>query len=123
MGCWKRLEPQSRWHDYPSGPLNLNQDGTTITYKKSHKGPYAAQWAQADADEMERLFKSGTLRPIMHCDIPSDKDATYLNPVCSEKVKDDGALQLRTRATIGGDRIDYPYTTTAVTAELESIKS
>jgi hypothetical protein len=107
---------------YPCGPLNLNQDGTTITYKKSHKGPYAAQWAQADADEMERLFKSGTLRPIMHCDIPSDKDATYVNPVCSEKVKDDGALQLRTRATIGGDRIDYPYTTTAVTAELESIK-
>ncbi len=89
--------------------MNLNQDGTTITYKKSHKGPYAAQWAQADADEMERLFKSGTLRPIMHCDIPSDKDATYLNPVCSEKVKDDGALQLRTRATISGDRIDYPY--------------
>jgi hypothetical protein len=58
----------------------------------------------------------------MHCDIPSNKDATYMNPVCSEKIKDDGALQLRTRATIGGDRIDYPYSTTAVTADLESIK-
>ena len=107
---------------FPQGPLNLNPDGTAITYKKSHQGPYAAQWAQADADEMERLFKSGTLRPIMHCDIPPDKNATYVNPVCSEKMKDDGAVQLRTRATIGGDRIDYPYSTTAVTAELESIK-
>jgi hypothetical protein len=107
---------------FPNGPLNLNPDGTAITYKKSHQGPYAAQWAQADADEMERLFKSGTLRPIMYCNIPTDKEATYVNPVCSEKVKDDGALQLRTRATIGGDRIDYPFSTTAVTAELESIK-
>jgi hypothetical protein len=107
---------------FPEGPLNLNPDGSTITYKKSHKGPHAAHWAQADDEEMERLFKSGTLRPIMFCDIPSDKDATYVNPVCSEKVKDDGAMKFRTRATIGGDRIDYPYTTTAITAELESIK-
>jgi hypothetical protein len=107
---------------YPKGPLNLNPDGTTITYKKSHQGPNAAQWEQADADEMERLFKSGTLRPIMYDGIPQDKEATYMNPVCSEKLKDSGTVQLRTRATIGGDRIDYPYSTTAVTAELESTK-
>jgi hypothetical protein len=109
-------------HVYPSGPLNLNPDGTTISYKKSHMGPNAAHWAQADAEELERLFKSGTLRPIMHQDIPEGKEATYMNPVCSEKLHDNGALKLRTRATIGGDRIDYPYSTTAVTAELESIK-
>ena len=74
---------------FRKGPLNLNSDGTKINYKKSHQGPNAMQWAQADADEMERLFKSGTLRPIMHCDIPPDKNATYVNPVCSEKMKDD----------------------------------
>ncbi len=107
---------------YPTGPLNLNSDGTTITYKKSHQGIYADHWAQADSEEMERLFRSGTLRPIHHGDIPADKKATYVNPVCSEKLKDDGSLKLRTRATIGGDRIDYPYSTTAITAELESIK-
>jgi hypothetical protein len=55
-------------------------------------------------------------------DIPEDKKPTYVNPVCSEKIKDDGALKFRTRATIGGDRIDYPYSTTAITAELEAIK-
>jgi hypothetical protein len=107
---------------YPNGPLNLNPDGTAITYRKSHQGPNAAQWAQADAEELERLFKSGTLRPILFQDIPHNKTATYVNPVCSEKLRDDGALKLRTRATIGGDKIDYPYSTTALTAELESIK-
>jgi hypothetical protein len=107
---------------YPTGPLNLNPDGTAISYRKSHLGPNALQWAQADAEEFERLFKSGTLRPIFHCDIPVDKEATYINPVCSEKLKDDGALKLRTRATIGGDRVDYPYSTAAYTADLESIK-
>jgi hypothetical protein len=107
---------------FPTGPLNLNADGMTITYKKSHLGPNALHWEQADAEEMERLFRSGTLRPIMFQNIPPDKEATYVNPVCSEKLKDDGALKLRTRTTIGGDRVDYPYSTTAVTAELESIK-
>ena len=107
---------------FPDGPLNLNPDGTAITYRKSHQGPNAEYWHQADAEEMERLFRSGTLRPIMFKDIPENREATYVNPVCSEKTKDDGALKFRTRATIGGDRIDYPYTTTAITAELESIK-
>jgi hypothetical protein len=37
---------------FPSGPLNLNPDGSTITYKKSHLGPNAMNWKQADAEEM-----------------------------------------------------------------------
>jgi hypothetical protein len=71
---------------YPTGPLNLNPDGTAISYRKSHLGPNATQWAQADAEEFERLFKSGTLRPIWHRDTPTDKEATYINPVCTEKL-------------------------------------
>jgi hypothetical protein len=107
---------------YPNRPLNLNEDGTTISYKKSHTGPYAQYWLQADAEEMERLFVSGTLRPIRFSDIPPDKTATYVNPVCSEKLWDAGDIKFRTHATIGGDQVDYPYETTAVTANLESIK-
>jgi hypothetical protein len=118
----RNMPPSTLPPIYPNGPLNLNPDGTNITYKKSHIGPHAAHWAQADAEEMERLFKSGTLRPILYGNIPPDKIATYVNPVCSEKLRDDGALKLRTRATIGGDKISYPYTTTAITAELEAIK-
>ena len=122
-GFYERNMPQSMLPPiFPKGPLNLNTDGSPITYRKSHQGPHAAHWAQADAEEMERLFKSGTLRPILLSDIPEGQRATYINPVCSEKTKDNGSLKLRTRATIGGDRISYPYSTTAVTAELESIK-
>ena len=107
---------------YPDRPLNLNEDGTSINYSKSHTGPNAQHWIQADAEEMERLLTSGTLKPIMVSDIPPDKSATYVNPVCSEKLRDTGAIKFRTRATIGGNLIDYPYNTTAVTASLEAIK-
>jgi hypothetical protein len=58
---------------YPNRPLNLNEDGTTITYTKSHTGPYPQYWQQADAEEIERLFTSGTLRPIHREDIPAGK--------------------------------------------------
>ena len=34
---------------FPKGPLNLNEDGKTISYRKSHMGPHAAQWEQADS--------------------------------------------------------------------------
>jgi len=68
---------------FPNRPLNLNEDGTTITYTKSHTGPYAQHWQQADAEEIERLFTSGTLRPILRENIPAGKNATYVNPVCS----------------------------------------
>ncbi len=46
-----------------------------------------------------------------------------MNPVCSEKLRDTGAIiKFRMRATIGGNQVDYPYSTTAVTTNLECIK-
>jgi hypothetical protein len=107
---------------FPSGPLNLNNDGTEINYRKSHAGIHADYWANADGEEMERLFTTGTMKPILFHDIPVDKIVTYVNPVCVEKQNDDGSLKFRTRLTIGGDRIAYPFDTTAVTAEMESLK-
>ncbi len=35
---------------FPTGPLNLNPGGTTINYRKSHAGPHAAYWANADGE-------------------------------------------------------------------------
>jgi hypothetical protein len=71
---------------------------------------------------MERLFTSGTIRSLHFPDIPADT-VTYVNPVCSEKLNDDAeTLKLRTRITIGGDRIDYPYDKSAVTANMEGLK-
>ena len=62
------------------------------------------------------------MRPIAFKDIPAGKLVTYVNPVCVEKQNDDGSIKFRTRLTIGGDRIQYPYDTTAVTADLEALK-
>ncbi len=47
---------------------------------------------------------------------------TYEKPICVEKTNDDGSLKFRTRLTIGGDRIVYPYDTTAVMAEMNALK-
>jgi hypothetical protein len=67
---------------FPTRPLNLNEDGSTINYKKSHSGPHAEYWERADAEEIERLFVTGT---IYFRDIPSNRVITYVNPVCVEK--------------------------------------
>jgi hypothetical protein len=107
---------------FPSGPLNLNTDGSEINYKKSHAGPNAAHWVNADGEEIERLFTTGTIKPLRFKDIPAGNVVTYVNPVCVEKTNDDGSIKFRTRITIGGDRIMYPYETATVTAEMDALK-
>jgi hypothetical protein len=57
-----------------------------------------------------------------NADIPADRIITYVNPVCVEKTHDDGTINFRMRLTIGGDRIQYPYSTTAVTAKMKALK-
>jgi hypothetical protein len=113
-------------HNLPSvfttRPLNLNDDGTPINYKMSHSGPHSEYWTQADGEEIERLFVTGTIKLEFFRDIPSDRVITYVNPICVEKTNDDGSIKFRTRLTIGGDRINYPYDTAAVTAEMDAIK-
>ncbi len=122
-GDFKRALPKTKLAPvFPTGPLNLNPDGTTINYRKSHSGPHAEYWANADGEEIERLFVTGTIKPLLCDDIPNDNVITYVNPVCVEKTNDDGTLKFRTRLTIGGDRIQYPYDTSAVTAEMDAIK-
>jgi hypothetical protein len=116
------LPPSTLPPRFPTGPLNLNPDGTPINYRKSHCGPNAEYWQRADAEEFQRLLQTGTLRPIMYTDIPADNVVTYVNPVCSEKVNDDGSVKFRTRLTIGGDRINYPFDKSAETADLEAVK-
>ncbi len=64
-----------------------------------------AHWLRADAEEFERLFNTGTMQPILYVDIPPGNVVMYVNPVCVEKVNDDGSMKSRTRLTIGGDRI------------------
>jgi hypothetical protein len=109
---------------FRKGPLNLNEDGTKINYKKSHAGQWKIYWhnKQADAEEIVRLLISGTIRSLHFRDIPLHQVVTYVNPVCVEKLNDDNSLKFRTRLIIGGDRIIYLYDKSAVTADLESFK-
>ncbi len=53
---------------FPTRLLNLNEDGSTINYKKSHSGPHAEYWERADAEEIERLFITGTIAPVQQGD-------------------------------------------------------
>jgi hypothetical protein len=71
---------------FPTGPLNLNTDGTKINYKKSHTGPWNIHWDQADAEEIVRLLTSETIRPLHFFEIPTNKVVTYVNPVCVESI-------------------------------------
>jgi hypothetical protein len=116
------LPPTTLLPQYPTDPLNLNEDGTPINHRKAHRGPNKDYWTRADAEEFQRLFQTGTIRPIQYEDIPATNVVTYVNPVCSEKLNDDGSIKFRTRMTIGGDRINYPFDKSAETADLDAVK-
>jgi hypothetical protein len=73
---------------FRKGPLNLNEDGTKINYKKSHTGQWKIYWEQADAEEIVRLLISGTIRPLHFRDIPLHQVVAYVNPVCVEKLNE-----------------------------------
>ena len=64
------------------------------------------------------------MHPINRRDISADrqKDITYFNPVCKEKMKD-GKIKRRVRRTIGGDRINYPGDVSSRSASLEVVRT
>jgi hypothetical protein len=91
--------------------LNLNPDGSPLTYRSTHKGPNSSEWRRMDGDEIARLIDSGTMSAIARSDCPQNRfpDITYYNPKPKEKynaVTDQ--ITRRIRGTIGGDRINYP---------------
>jgi hypothetical protein len=112
---YRRYDPTD-----PSTSMTTGHLSTTGSPTKD--ATHAHHWLQADAEEMERLFTSGTIQPIYYSEIPNQNVVTYVNPICSEKLNDDETLKLRTRITIGSDRIDYPCHKSAVTANMEALK-
>jgi hypothetical protein len=104
--------------------LNLNMDGSPITWASTHSGEDAAEWRLADDIEFRKLWTSGTIRPIHKRDIPADRrsDITYYNPVVKEKIKD-GKIFRRVRGTVGGDRTNFTGEVTARTASLEVVRT
>jgi hypothetical protein len=94
--------------------LNLNSRGKPLTFASAMSGPYSAQWAQGDGDELIKLLEtSRTLCPVHF----ASSTPTYYNRVVKEKWTSaatllpghhrslDTGVARRVRGTAGGDRL------------------
>ena len=77
---------------------------------------------KTQGEEIVRLIESETGRFIHRHEMPKDRQASYYNPQCKTKIKQDGTIQRRIRGTIGGDKIHHPGVTAAFVAHLETIR-
>jgi hypothetical protein len=105
--------------------LNLDEDGKPLTFSSAIRGPDAALWTTATAEEFRRLLDSATLKPIYKADQPFNRrrDTTYYNQVVAEKLNVDGSIKRRVRGTAGGEKTNYPFDVSAKTAEMEMFKT
>ena len=111
-------------HSANSATLNLDVTGKPLTYATAIHGPDRHHWIAAEVEEFNRLFATKTLTPLHIADQPIDrrKDTTYYNPQVKIKRDESGNISYRIRGTIGGDRINYPGETTALTAAMSVVK-
>jgi hypothetical protein len=103
--------------------LNLNVDGTPLTYRSAKLGPDRDRWQAAEDAEISRLLETPVMFPRLPSEQPPDRrgDTTYYNPQTKEKVTADEKVY-RIRGTIGGDRINYSGATQANTAAMPVVK-
>ncbi len=100
----------------------LDTDGTPLTYRKAKRGPNKSLWEKAEHEELCRLVEeTKTMFFIPREQVPHDRKVSYYNPQVKIKTKN-GSIQYRIRGTYGGNISDYPYSVTAFTADLQSIK-
>ena len=109
---------------YATAPLNVNPDGSPLTYRTATHGPESEDWQTAEAAEIDRLLDTTTMHAIHLHQQPSDRggDTTYYNPKPKEKYDDEMNKVYRIRGTAGGDRINYDGPTKANTAALSTVK-
>ena len=108
-------------HHFMNTAMDMNADGSPLTSNSALKGPDAAKWLIAHGEEIVRLLESETGRFIQPNEMPSGRISAYYNPQPKIKFKN-GVLQYRIRGTIGGDRIDYPGSTAAFVATMETVR-
>jgi hypothetical protein len=104
--------------------LNLDPTGAPLSFRSALAGPNSKHWFAASDTELSKLIDSNCMHPILARDIPADRklDVTYYNQKMKEKLLPDGSTQRRVRGTAGGDRIHYPDSVAAYTAEMELVK-
>eukprot|EP01036_Dinobryon_divergens_P061842 gene61842-biopygen29750 len=111
-------------HANAAPTLNVNPDGSPLTYRTATHGAERPHWKDAEDAEFDRLLDTGTMHPIHLAQQPPDRrsDTTYYNPKPKEKYDDDMHKVYRIRGTAGGDRINYDGPTKANTAALSTVK-
>jgi hypothetical protein len=102
---------------------SVQAGGKVMKYTKLSLGNDSQQWLDANADEWRRLIeRTGTLSFAPASANPKDQRATYINLVCTDKIKPpDTWSTKRVRATCGDD-IQYPGATAAESASLDTVK-
>ena len=111
-------------HANAVAPLNVNPDGSPLTFQTAIRGIERPNWKMAEDTEISRLLDTATMHPIQLHQQPVDRrgDTTYYNPKPKEKYDDDMNKVYRIRGTAGGDRINYDGPTKANTAALSAVK-
>ena len=105
--------------------LNLNQDGSPLTFSSAEQGKDGPEWILASDTEFRKLVTgTETIRPIHKSDIPHERrrDIAYYNRQVKEKIKNAVHVR-RVRGTIGGDRTNFTGEVTARTASLEVVRT
>jgi hypothetical protein len=70
--------------------LNLNEDGSPLTYASALAIDHATEWKMANDEEMRKLVTATqTMKPIHKSHIPADRrrDVAYYNPQLKEKLR------------------------------------
>jgi hypothetical protein len=112
-------------------PVLDQETGKLLEYRQLLKHPkFQEVWSRSAADEFGRLAQgikgrvkaTDTIRFIHKHEIPEDrfKDVTYIKFVCS--IRTEKKDPYRTRATMGGNLINYPDDVGTPTANLLLIK-
>lgn len=105
---------------FPEPCINILADPSN--YSRALKTVEAPHWEQAASEEFARLFtETQTMKPIMRNAVPAGRTISFYNPQCKTKIKD-GKLTYRVRGTYGGNITDYTGKTTALTADMTTVK-
>ena len=107
------------------------ESGKVLEYRNLRKHPrYSEDWSISSANEFGRLAQgvggrikgTDTIKFISKDNIPEErfKDVTYGKFVC--EVKQNKAETNRTRLTVGGNRINYPFDVGTPTVDLVLVK-
>jgi hypothetical protein len=81
---------------------------------------YKIKWMRSTANEINRLYKTNTIRFIRRSNIPKGLKVTYGSFVVD--IKDHKEEKERTTLTVGGDQIEYPGDKSTRTAGLTTAK-